>query len=783
MKLQCSCGAKYAFDVTPEMAQNPVGFVCPNCGLDSSDFVNELVRRELAKQFPDSTPAAPAGPPPPQPEAPAAPAASQLKILRGEATAPAPAEAAPVSAICPKHRGMSATEKCAVCHKPICPKCMELFGYFCSIFCKNKAEAAKMNVPVYAGQKFLAERKFWRRTGLLSGAIGLVLFAASGFWFWYAWIGSVPHAVLSVHFDGISHSGNARLVGGDQVVFLHGGTLARYDLKTGEKVWSLELVTKQQVTDALKQQDEEAAEERQKYGHGPAPMIEPLREKYARIDLEEELSLFDSGKNIWVARENTLTHYDWNSGDILQQLTLTNNFGEFTERGDELLTFARAENGGQVVTHVNLNTGDLRTEEFGGAGGVMMAQNSARPEGGGLPLSPNAGGEPLNPQKVAQQAQNLTLPARIALPALLANAQHNQQINAELDSDQGQYRGSSNARPAAPQRLEQFENFHLVPDGNGFVEFGVRLVQQHFVAREAMKAPPKKSALDGNIGVMNETAAVNEQLNEIQRDNGGDKVVEDQSVYDVSLRRPGSSQIAWTGEVIGTPQLFPLKTVNVLAAGKTIIVFDKSNKKLWQASLTYYVTGGDRQLFQSQFGQGPCAENGDTLYVFDQAVLTAYDPATGDARWRIPSVGVVGLFFDDDGMVYVNTTTGNPDDIKYARQIDMTKQTQAVVLKIDPKDGDILWRAKPGGFISYLSGKFIYTEQSFDPGDQEDVLNESLAGLQKPPFFRIKRINPQNGHEMWDYEEGRAPVVIHFDRNFIEVVLKKEVEVLRFFSF
>ena len=50
MKIQCACGAKYAFDATPEMLQNPVKFVCPGCGLDSSDFVNELIRREFAGQ-------------------------------------------------------------------------------------------------------------------------------------------------------------------------------------------------------------------------------------------------------------------------------------------------------------------------------------------------------------------------------------------------------------------------------------------------------------------------------------------------------------------------------------------------------------------------------------------------------------------------------------------------------------------------------------------------------------------------------------------------------------
>src|ERR1035437_5691058 len=47
MKIQCSCGAKYEFDVTPEMAKTPVRFVCSACGLDASDFVNSLVRQEL----------------------------------------------------------------------------------------------------------------------------------------------------------------------------------------------------------------------------------------------------------------------------------------------------------------------------------------------------------------------------------------------------------------------------------------------------------------------------------------------------------------------------------------------------------------------------------------------------------------------------------------------------------------------------------------------------------------------------------------------------------------
>ena len=47
MKVQCQCGTKYAFDVTPEMARDPVRFICPGCGLDLSAPINDLVRQEL----------------------------------------------------------------------------------------------------------------------------------------------------------------------------------------------------------------------------------------------------------------------------------------------------------------------------------------------------------------------------------------------------------------------------------------------------------------------------------------------------------------------------------------------------------------------------------------------------------------------------------------------------------------------------------------------------------------------------------------------------------------
>jgi outer membrane protein assembly factor BamB len=296
----------------------------------------------------------------------------------------------------------------------------------------------------------------------------------------------------------------------------------------------------------------------------------------------------------------------------------------------------------------------------------------------------------------------------------------------------------------------------------------------------------------GDLNATKTMDVANEILNGLQRDYGGSTVTEDESRYQVTIRRPESTEAAdWTGEVIGPPALFPLRTVNVLTAGKTLIVFDKTNKKLWQSALSYSVAAGAGSLggwgaFAGQdprLGEGPCVERGDTLYVFDQAVLTSFDLKTGNVRWRLPSVGIVGLFFDDKGMLYVNSTTASPENIKYSRQIDVNQKIDTAFLKVNPKTGKILWSINPGGFISHFSGKYIFAYYAYDPGEDEDGL-AALAGITpQSPFLKIRRFSPSDGRVLWDYQQPRAPLDVEFHGNVINLVFKKEVQVLKFFSF
>ncbi len=922
MKLQCSCGAKYSFEVTPDMANHPVHFSCPTCGIDYSEFVTNLVRQELGSAagsaiappppgyvappppsgatlsvpiasspdhsvtvprqaspavapigsvrvpsiaVPDAIAAAPkpapaaasapaAVAPPPGPVA--APAQPTIAIPKPPAAAPAPkpvvrmvshpapapaapapiaaapaapqpvpaaglrihkeAAAAPVAAAavatatetpanpdapkpCFRHMGQFAVEKCYVCGKPICPRCMELFGYVCSPLCKSKAEAQGIEVPEFEGQRDVKEARSWRKTVLVSTTVGSVFALLLGVYvWWYAW-GSRPHVIFSVRFGEKEHSGESSFIGQDQIVFLHGGTLARHDLKQKKEMWSVNLVDEKEIDAEIAREMDEMKKEIDRANsetpeHVPKmPRPDKLKKELIR-EAKAELSLRVVGQNIWVMTPKKLTRFDWDTGKTNKEIALKEEWGGLLRHGDELMTL-ESDHGRESVTRINLSTCDVRSEDIvlppkpattKTNANRAIARAAPRPQqkgasgGRGLPTVPGRdAGKPLDPAKVAEQASHLSVPARIALPAVLANTVNQERTLQELDDENG-----APAKPVDPNDPER-DYFVLIPTKDGFLQFASHLIEAKFVARVAMKSAPQKSALENNPSVANTADIANEMLNDMQRQNGGDKVLDDESRYLVKLQSPGGSN-AWSGEIIGSPKLFPLKTVTVLASNKKITVLDKTNKKLWEGTLNYNIIGGYGALDDeedSPAGEGPCVEHKDTLYVFDQGVITAFDLKTGNARWRVPSVGITGIFFDDKDMVYVNSTDASPETIKYSKQIDISSKVHSLLQKIDPQTGKILWVSHPGGQVAYVSGPYIYSVKSYS-GTEQDEEDESpympTSGFDAPPYVSIKRINPKNGKEMWEYTEQRAPLDVAFDKNRIRIVFKKEVQVLKF---
>jgi len=761
MKIQCGCGAKYEFDITPGMAQNPVRFVCPACGADSSALVTRLVREQLGQ----------AQPAPPQ--------------LAAEPEAPEPE-----ARRCPRHPMEVAVQECVVCSKPICPKCLELFGPVCGPLCKAKAQAKGLSVSSYRGLKSAVEARRWRNLGRMAVAAALVAAAGLGFWGWFAWFGSVPRVAFSVRFEEPAYSGESAFAAEDDIVFLHGSLLARYDLKTKKEIWSRELLDEKQLEAAVASRTEELRQTieraRQTDPENAPKMPSPNR---LRLRLQREaaatLALRVYGRNIWIISPGYLVHYDWETGKPDKEVALPPGAGSLMARGDEVLLLGAAEGGERCVTRIDLANCESRTETLTGAPVTHALADAQALKGrplalAGLPvgLPGRDAGRAMDPAKVARQAQHLSLPARIALPAVLANSRSQERALAEM-SDSAR-RPAAAGGPATPARTVS-----LVPTKDGFIQVSTRLLERHVVTRAAMKAAPAKSVLNGVLGVGNTAQAANEILNDVQRERGGDVVQEDESRYQVELQAPDAKE-SWRAEVVGPPSFFPLQTVNVVTANKMIVVLDKANNKLWQSSLSYNVNPnlGAGQGETGPYGQGPCVEHKDGLYVFDQGGLIAFDLASGARRWGLPSVGIAGLFFDDEDHIYVNSTTANLDSIQYPGQIDITQNVRPVVFKIDCRTGKTLWTQHPKGLLSCVSGKFIYAVQSYMPEEPEEgAPAPPETGFETPPSLRIDRLNPRTGDVLWEHFQQRAPLDAQFDKNRIRLVFKKEVQVLKYLSF
>jgi outer membrane protein assembly factor BamB len=258
----------------------------------------------------------------------------------------------------------------------------------------------------------------------------------------------------------------------------------------------------------------------------------------------------------------------------------------------------------------------------------------------------------------------------------------------------------------------------------------------------------------------------------MRRDSTGGMEEEDVSTYGVTIHRNFAKDVSdWTGEVTGVPSFFPLKTVDVIAAGKTIYVFNKSNKKLWEGKLTYAVKG------RYSDERPPCLETKEAVYFADPGVLTRFDLATGDVAWRFNSVGITKVQEDRRGGLIVNSTTAGPETIKYSQQLNVHDHVHALMLKLAPSSGKIIWQQESLGDSCIFSGKFLYATK----------ISQAYAALrfeQGPDTaYMLRLLNPSSGGQIWEKKfVNHTPYKTEIKDNWILLQFDDEVRVLKFFS-
>ena len=709
MKIQCRCGAKFAFDVTPEMAAAPQRFVCPACGADDSAEVNEIIRQQFAA--------------PPVEVAPAPVARPVMRVSVTTAAPVAEEAATPGVELCLKH-GLEVVNHCVGCNKPICAKCMELFGYVCSVLCQDRAEKTGMEVPVYEGHLSVVRAKAQRKGQLVGLAIAAAVVAIVGTWAWYQFYASQPHVGYSARFAEAADDGEVKFVSPTDVLVLRGGKLSRHDLAAKKIAWSLDLPTKSR------------------------------REAWAS---PVETHWHVRGRDLWLALGDKLVRLDWLSGQVAQEIPT----------GGRVELFFPGEQGVAVVVRDPLNRQRAWRVDF--SGGDPRHAEITLPTVKVHPAKPGA-----KPGLVANAGQLGGGPAPIQAARavqLLANR--------PLPPEDGE---DAAERPWEPEDRSRSE---VIGGGGHLVQVTVRRLEKKIVAVQAMKAPPKNSSLNADVSAASSLAVMNETLNEWQRDRTGGVNLEDASRYEILVQRLlDAGATNWTHVVTGAPGVFPLANVTVVVAGKSLFVLDGANEKKWQATLAYPVAehflAGEQTL--SLLGEeaeltAPCVERDGILFVADQGVVTAFDLATGNVRWRLPSVGVAGLLFDDEGMLYVNSSDAAQEKVKFTQQIDITDQTRLLILKVDPRTGQTLWTKRNLGRLARATGKFLYAVE-WALGDDN---SGAPMGVMKA-HVRVHRLDRDSGKVLWEHYARRAPIAFDARGTAIGILFKKEVEVLKFLS-
>lgn len=716
IKILCACGTKFSFAVEPLDGKMPERIFCPQCGVDVTDAGNAMIQSSTADAVAAESPVAP------KPRA---------RLHVATPAAPESANENPALAgveMCHRHGRNVATARCAVCQKPICPECMQSFGYLCSINCRYRAEQEGIRVPKYKLQKGETEKTELHKTLAITGAVALVVALLVGGWLWFIFAGSKPKTFYTLPVSG-KGGVQARFLGPEQILLFKPNEVALHNIKTKKNTWVTPL------------EDPKPAP-----APAPPPVKKPLK-KGAPIESDEEgdsdFSSSDSsiqaapvfsGDDVWLCLSHRAVCLDLKTGAVKHTVLFRGRLSAFTPGESSLLLVSEPVPGRKNVTQIALATGEAKTTE------VVSSLREKAPAAKELP------------------------PEVLPTAALL--------LRYEIE-------GAEKGHPSIYKFSSEF-----FPAGQNLVEMQVKLLELKVATVNTMKkAGP--SQINADTRASTSSRAVLEEIsNEIKRNRGGGFKRVDESRYAVLLRRtaePGAAD--WSGEVAGMPVFFPQKTVDVLVAGKMLYVFDKQNKKIGESQLQYPVD--DHFTSGSYRGAGPCAETNNTLFVYDKGVLMAFDLPGVSVRWRLTSVGIGRIQFDEKGMLYVNTTTATPEDIQYSEQIKVQDAIRSIVLKVDPKSGKTLWKSDQYGEGCFLTGKFVYMTDASRGGVAmilavEEAFETPSRGSGSLNIFRV---NPANGKQWWWFNRKGAPEGIDFCNNRILLQYADEIQVMKFISF
>jgi hypothetical protein len=723
----------------------PMPINCPACGADATSLANAVIQPQL------NASSAPAAGLRVSKSTHAAPAATQTMHA-----APAPD---PSVLHCHRHPSEPAVETCRVCGKPICAKCMEQFGYVCSVYCRQQAEQKRMAVPACARQKNVVAARSFAIARVVTVAIVMLGVLAVGFWGWYTWVGRNPKVVFSLPIPKTDLNSDQpsppaeyyQLIAPGELLAIKARHVSLFDIREQHQIWSAALLTdaESEAIKAARARNDEIKKNTPRVRNEDTGADMTTYNALDPLGFEDD-SYFAvphvviTASDIWVSYPDRLMRFDRQSGSP-KELPISGNILNVAVSDDAILVVSGAPGAQATLTRFSLPDGAARSEELN-----LQTQTE-------LATSTNAvaipGAAKIRPVKPNETTDKYPVSQLKDLAVATGQPQHTEDDTA----------------------LPLGEEHHpFIAAGPNVVQLQTRLLERKTIAHAAMKAKGESVMDSGNLTAGQSMQAAEEMMNDQRRDQTGGVEPEDVSRYEVAIHRRFAGDVPdWTGEVTGPPQFFPLKTVDVLCAGQTIYVFDKTNKKLWEAKLTFPVA---THLAGDYF---PCLETGDALYFADLGILTRYDLGTGSVRWRVNSVGISRIQADERGALYVDSTTAGPDSIQYSQQINIHDKIHPLILKIEPGTGKIVWRLENVGDHVLLSGKFLYAIRMMS-------IYVALRLEEGPDrHYYLRLLDPADGKEIWSssiHKVNRRVIKTEVQKNWILVQLDDEVVVYKFFS-
>ena len=334
---------------------------------------------------------------------------------------------------------------------------------------------------------------------------------------------------------------------------------------------------------------------------------------------------------------------------------------------------------------------------------------------------------------------------------------------------EGRFHGKEPGRPAEP--VTQPLRTELSAAGGLLLQCDVRLVEKKIAERVIAGGP--SSALEEAdsktaTGWGKDAAVYAQALDaDAAREDTGGRERTDESVYQLVLNRPldaGLPEVRVT--IRGHADIFSTRTLDLITAGRTLLAFDHTSKKLWESTLASPIANPDSADAASTDATTatparPCLEAGGRLYFFDSAFLTAFDRATGQPAWRVPLSGIRRLQLGDGGALYASTGGGE----------------LPLILKVDAPSGKILWRVEKYQDCIVSGGQVYATRETRNSEDVVNAVFDRSKAIQCR--WKLYKLSASQGQPQWEWFQTRRPQQLHAEGRKVALLFDDELQVVK----